>query len=94
MVVAQNINHSYSSVPGHVHPQIHGRSSSGIGLIGKVAASQICGRQHVSSSQYHGVLHREYILVPAKVLMYDPCPLEVPEILTGAHVYFAMKLHS
>ena len=37
-------------------------------------------------SDGHRVLYRECILAPTKVLASDPCPLGLPEILTGAHI--------
>ena len=34
----------------------------------------------------HGILCREYIMTPTRVLIQDPCPAGLPEISTGAHV--------
>ena len=37
------------------------------------------------------ILYEDHMMASAKVLIYDPCPMGLPEILTAAHVGIVVK---
>ena len=66
-----------NTVPFNKNPSI-GNSSLG---------QRPCVMSYIDSRPYLGwTMRKDYVVAPGKVLMWDPCPLGFPEILTGAHM--------
>ena len=54
-------------------------------LLGCHEVYSICGWPgHTTDG--HRILYRDYATSPKKVLIWDPCPLRLPEILTGTRM--------
>ena len=45
------------------------------------------GRRSVLDMAFYNIRYRDEMIPPTTVIVQDPCPLGLPEILSGGHIF-------